>query len=162
VAVLSIEANERLEAYLADVAEILRGDGHDLVDIKNIIDSLREQIYEIATVDGQRPASLDEIEQALGEMEPPDAFRAASRVLAIKTKNRATKRALAYLSAGLSMGAVLIYFAVAAVYHPVPAIFGFGQVTALAAGAASWSEPVGRFGAICAALFIVGSFFRPG
>jgi hypothetical protein len=161
MAVLSLEANERLEAYLAEVAEILQGDGHDLADIKNIIDSLREQIHEIATLGGQRSASLDEIEQALAELEPPEAFRAASRVLAIKTKHRATKRMLAYLSAGLSIGAVLAYFAVAAVHQPVPPIYSIGQVAALAAGLASWSEPVGRFGAICAALLIIGALLGP-
>ena len=161
MAVLSLEASERLEAYLAEVAEILQGDGHELADIRNIIDSLREQIHETATLDGQRAASLEDIEQALAQMEPPEAFRAASRVLAIKTRHRGTKRVLAYLSAGLSIGAVLAYFAVAAVLQPVPAIFGFGQVTALAAGAASWSEPVGRFGAICAALLILGALIGP-
>lgn len=156
--VMSVDAKDQLEAYLAGVVDVLRGDGHDLVDIQNVVESLREQIYDLATDGGHRPASLADIEQVLTEMEPPEAYRAVGRVLSIRSRQRSTKLVLAYLSVGLSIGAMLTIFAVPAMgwfapYHPP--VYGAGQVVALGAGLASWSEPLGRFGAICATLFLI-------
>lgn len=164
MAVLSIDANERLEAYLADVADVLSGDGHGLTDIRNIVESLREQIYELATDGGQRSATLTDIELTLAEMEPPEAFRAVSRVLAMKAGRRSTQRVLAYFAVAMSLGTMLTIFMVPAAdwlvpYHPK--IYGVGQITALAAGVASWSEPLGRFGAVCAALFLIAAILAP-
>ncbi len=157
--ILSIDAKQRLDRYLSEVAEALRSAGHDPLEIENVVASLREQIYDLATPSGRQSVSVSDIENALSQLEPPDVYSVPPVDTSGVERQRSlgNKRALSYVSVFLSIGGVLIATALnAGLWLPqfVGPIFGLTQVIGLAAGLAAWSETLGRFGAFCAALFL--------
>ena len=166
MALLSIEAKQLMDRYLSDVSHALKNSGHDSNEIESVVKGLEEQIYELSTRNNKPNISLADVEQTLEKLEPAEIYSAdpVHEILpaTIATKSSKPKTSAATKLGIFSISICLIGITITTILKQtawIPSLtgplFGATQITALAAGIASWSSTLGKFGAICATLFLL-------
>ena len=152
---LDREARKVLDTYLKQVADAMRSAEHEGAEVDAVREGLREQILELATRDGATPNAAA-IERAVASLDTPESYAPPAESAAPRW---ARSSGLARLSAVSCVLGAAIAVAVGFFGKPDYEDAGGGalviaQLVALEAGAITWRDPWGRFGAVASGLLL--------